>query len=155
MTYTVGTYLTYLALSITLTVWVAQTLYSNGRLFLVDVFGGRTELADAVNQLLRVGFYLINLGYVALAMELGYDVHGARGSLEALGAKVGFVLLVLGCMHIFNLLVFGVIRRRTRSVSARRIIGQPQAHDFTGAEPPAAAAAETSPALTTNLPAKG
>jgi hypothetical protein len=120
MTYTVGTYMAYLALSITLTVWVAQTLYTNGRLFLLDVFGGRPELADAVNQLLRVGFYLINLGYVALALELGYDMQGTRGLIEALGAKLGFVLLVLGGMHIFNLLVFGAIRRRTMAVSARR-----------------------------------
>ena len=154
MTYTVGTYLVYLALSITLTVWVAQTLYSNGRLFLLDVFGGRTELADSVNQLLRVGFYLVNLGFVALALELGYEVNGTRGLIEALGAKVGFVLLVLGCMHIFNLLVFGAIRRRTRFVSAQGITGEPkQADDFTGSGPAAVPASGSSPCPEPHRPA--
>ena len=138
MSYTVGTYVAYLALSVTLTVWVAQTLHSNGRLFLLDVFGGRTDLADSVNHLLRVGFYLINLGYVALALKLGYEVRDTRGSIEALGAKVGFVLLVLGAMHIFNLLVFGAIRRRSVFARAQALAAEPEACDFTGAEPPTA-----------------
>ncbi len=61
------TYLVYLAISIALTVWVAQTLHKNGRVFLVDVFHGNEPLADSVNHLLVVGFYLIKLGYVSLA----------------------------------------------------------------------------------------
>ncbi|HKF94777.1 MAG TPA: hypothetical protein VKB96_09275, partial [Gammaproteobacteria bacterium] len=64
------TYLLYLAISIALTVWVAQTLFKNGRLFLVDVFHGNEALADSVNHLLVVGFYLINLGYVSLMLKI-------------------------------------------------------------------------------------
>lgn len=107
------TYLTYLGISIALTVWVAQTLHRNGRVFLVDVFRGNEALADSVNHLLVVGFYLINLGYVSLALRLGYDVETARHGIEALSWKVGLVLLVLGGMHFFNLFVFSRIRRRT------------------------------------------
>lgn len=109
----VVTYFLYLAISIALTVWVARTLFRNGRVFLVDVFHGDTSLADSVNHLLVVGFYLINLGYVTLALKMGYDVTSARGSIEALSQKVGWVLLVLGGMHFFNLYVFSRIRRRS------------------------------------------
>ena len=109
----VVTYFLYLAISIALTVWVARTLFRNGRVFLVDVFHGDTSLADSVNHLLVVGFYLINLGYVTLALKMGYDVTSARGSNEALSQKVGWVLLVLGGMHFFNLYVFSRIRRRS------------------------------------------
>ena len=115
---TVITYLIYLGLSVALTVWVARTLFRNGRVFLVDVFGGNTELADSTNHLLVVGFYLINLGYVSLALKLGYEVTNPRGSIEALSQKVGAVLLVLGGMHFFNLLVFSRIRRRSRLADA-------------------------------------
>ena len=115
---TVVTYLVYLALSIGLTVWVAQTLHRNGRLFLVDVFRGNAELADSTNHLLVVGFYLINLGFVSLALRVGYDVLDARGSIEALSRKVGTVLVVLGVMHFFNLYVFSRIRRRAVSRNA-------------------------------------
>ena len=106
------TYGLYLAISICLTIWVARTLHRNGRLFLVDVFHGNEPLADSVNHLLVVGFYLINFGYVTLALKLGYEVTSTRGSIEALSQKVGYVLLVLGVMHFFNLYVFSRIRRR-------------------------------------------
>jgi hypothetical protein len=109
----VVTYCLYLAISIALTVWVARTLFRNGRVFLVDVFHGDNSLADSVNHLLVVGFYLINLGYVTLALKMGYDVTSTRGSIEALSQKVGWVLLVLGGMHFFNLYVFSRIRRRS------------------------------------------
>jgi hypothetical protein len=110
--FVVVTYGLYLAISIALTIWVARTLFRNGRVFLVDVFHGNAALADSVNHLLVVGFYLVNLGYVAMALKLGYDVTSTRGSIEALSAKVGWVLLVLGAMHFLNLYVFSAIRRR-------------------------------------------
>src|ERR1044071_8342902 len=110
MTTIVITYLTYVCLSVALTVWVAQTLHKNGRIFLVDVFNGNEALADSVNHLLVVGFYLINFGYVTLALKLGYQVETAQQGIEALSWKIGLVLLVLGAMHFFNLLVFSRTR---------------------------------------------
>ena len=107
------TYLSYLAISISLTVWVAQTLHKNGRVFLIDVFQGNESLADSVNHLLVVGFYLINLGYVSLSLKLGYDIESASEGIEALSWKVGLVLLVLGGMHFFNLFIFSRIRGRS------------------------------------------
>ncbi len=108
----VVTYLVYLAISIGLTVWVARTLHRNGRIFLVDVFHGNEALADSVNHLLDVGFYLINLGYISLALNLCYDPATNGAAIEALSSKVGMVLLVLGGMHFFNLFVFSRMRRR-------------------------------------------
>ena len=109
----VVTYGLYLVISIALTVWVARTLFRNGRVFLVDVFHGDDSMADSVNHLLVIGFYLINLGYVTLALKMGYDVNNTRTAIEALSQKVGCVLLVLGLMHFFNLYVFSRIRRRS------------------------------------------
>ena len=109
----IATYLFYLAISVALTVWVARTLHKNGRIFLVDVFHGNEPLADSVNHLLVVGFYLINLGYVSLALKLGYTVATTQEGIEALSVKVGMVLLVLGGMHFFNLFIFSRMRRRT------------------------------------------
>lgn len=112
MTIGITTYLVYLAISIALTIWVARTLHKNGRVFLVDVFHGNESLADSVNHLLVVGFYLINFGYVSLALKLGYEVTTAQEGIEALSVKVGMVLLVLGGMHFFNLFIFSRMRRR-------------------------------------------
>jgi hypothetical protein len=112
MNHVVFTYLLYLAISVALTIWVARTLHQNGRVFLVDVFHGNESLADSVNHLLVVGFYLINLGYISLALRLGYGVGSLQEAIEALSWKVGAALVVLGGMHFFNLYVFSRIRRR-------------------------------------------
>jgi hypothetical protein len=112
MTIGITTYLIYLAISIALTIWVARTLHKNGRVFLVDVFHGNEALADSVNHLLVVGFYLINFGYVSMALKLGYVVNNAQEGIEALSVKVGMVLIVLGAMHFFNLFIFSRMRRR-------------------------------------------
>ncbi len=108
----VWTYLAYLLISVALTVWVARTLHKNGRIFLVDSFLGNEPLADSVNHLLVVGFYLINIGYVTLALKYGDKPTDTRTALEILSTKVGLVLVVLGVMHFFNLLIFSKMRRR-------------------------------------------
>ena len=107
-------YLAYLAISLAATVWVATTLHRNGRVFLVDAFRGNTELADSVNHLLVVGFYLVNIGYVALALRTSLILHTTREAIELVSDKIGVVLLVLGCMHFFNLYVFNRLRNRNR-----------------------------------------
>ena len=110
--YVVWSYLVYLAASVTLTVWVAHTLHSNGRVFLIDAFHGHAGLADSVNHLLVVGFYLINIGYVTLALKYGDKPTDLRTAIEFFSTKIGMVLLVLGGMHFFNLYVFSRMRRR-------------------------------------------
>src|SRR5215471_5930376 len=112
MNWLVITYLVYIALSVALTAWVARTLHKNGRVFLIDSFLGNESLADSVNHLLVVGFYLINIGYVALALKYGAAANNAQEALETLSTKVGLVLLVLGAMHFFNLAVFTRMRKR-------------------------------------------
>lgn len=108
----VWTYAAYLLLSIGLTVFVARTLHKNGRIFLVDSFSGNEKLADSVNHLLVVGFYLINIGYISLALKYGDPARDLRAAIEYLSWKVGIVALVLGGMHFFNLLVFTKMRKR-------------------------------------------
>jgi len=110
-------YFSYLAISIGLTVWVARTLHKNGRIFLVDAFHGSTELADSVNHLLVVGFYLINVGYIALALKTAYAMDTIRQVIELESTKIGGVLLILGVMHVFNIVMFAKMRGRARTGS--------------------------------------
>jgi hypothetical protein len=111
MDMTVLAYVVYLLISVCLTVWVARTLSSNGRVFLADVLHGNEPLADAVNRLLVVGFYLVNLGFVALYLKTGDAIDDAREVFEALSVKLGVVLLVLGVMHLGNVYALNRFRR--------------------------------------------
>jgi hypothetical protein len=110
--YIIVCYITYLAVSLTATIWVAQTLRRNGRSFLIDAFHGNRDLADSVNHLLVVGFYLVNVGYVTLALRTAAQVATVRSAIELVSDKLGLVLIVLGVMHFLNLYVFNRLRRR-------------------------------------------
>ncbi len=106
-------YLVYALVSIGLTVWLARTLSKNGRIFLEEVFPAQPALATAVNQLLVVGFYLVNFGYACLLLE-GGNAYTVREAIETLAGKLGALLLSLAVMHFLNVFVFHRIRRRAR-----------------------------------------
>lgn len=106
------TYTIYLILGIGLTIWVARTLHRNGRPFLVASFRGNETLADSVNHLLVVGFYLLNLGFISLTLKVGLAPDNGAAVFEVLGTKVGAVLLILGLMHFLNLAIFHRLHRR-------------------------------------------
>ena len=110
-TYLVPSYAIYLLLSIVLTVWVAKTLHHHGRVFLVTAFHGDEKLADSVNHLLVVGFYLINLGWVTLALRSDKTLATVSDVFEVLSAKLGVVLLILGLMHFLNIFIFNRMRK--------------------------------------------
>ena len=112
MNHTVAAYLIYLPVSVAMTIWVARTLHKNGRVFLVQAFRGKEDMADSVNHLLVVGFYLINVGFITTALRYGDKPQDAQETIEFLSTKLGIVLLVLGGMHFFNLLNFDKMRKK-------------------------------------------
>jgi hypothetical protein len=116
----VYTYAAYLAISLGLAVYVAHTLHKNGRIFLVETFNGNEKLADSVNHLLVVGFYLVNIGYISLVLKTSEHLHTLQEAIEYLSWKVGFVAVVLGAVHFLNLIVFSKLRNRAAEQFAVR-----------------------------------
>ena len=113
MNHTVTAYLIYLPVSVAMTIWVARTLHKNGRVFLIQAFHGREDMADSVNHLLVVGFYLINVGFITAALRYGVKPRDLQEMIEFLSTKLGIVLLVLGAMHFFNLFNFDKMRKKS------------------------------------------
>jgi len=112
MSYILCLYSLYLVITVALTIWVARTLFRNGKIFLIDIFHGNKELAQAVNNLLLVGFYLVNLGYAVYTLRVDLTVSDTRQLIEELSMKTGAIILILGGMHFFNMLVFYKLRKR-------------------------------------------
>jgi len=108
----VTAYLLYLAVVVPLTIWVGRALRRHGEVFLVDVFHGDVRLAHAVNQLLVIGFYLLNFGYLSYFMASSTDVQTGRQLMEVVSTKAGGVALVIGVIHFGNVWCLNVFRRR-------------------------------------------
>ena len=104
-------YAIYILASASLTIWVGETLYRNGRPFLVSVFK-EDGLADSVNHLLVVGFYLVNFGAAAILINTGGTPDTWPDMLKQTVTRIGVVLLVLGFMHFSNVFTLRSIRRR-------------------------------------------
>jgi predicted PurR-regulated permease PerM len=99
-------YLVYLPVVIALTWYVAHTLFKNSKVFMRDIFHGKDEIAGATNKLFETGFYLLNLGFALVIMEITTEIFDSRTMLEILGTKIGGFCIYLGIMLFFNLYLF-------------------------------------------------
>ncbi len=120
MNYIIITYSLYLVITICLTIWVAGTLFKNGKIFLYDIFHGNKELADSVNNLLLVGFYLVNLGYAVYTLQITTGISNTQEVVEQLSLKTGLIILILGGMHFLNLYIFFTLRKRAMQDNKRQ-----------------------------------
>ena len=107
--YVMLVYVAYAAVAIGLTAFLARTLFRNGGVFLRDVFGERAAIADAVNRLLVIGFYMFNLGYALYVLKAGRGMD-SFDAVQFFVNRVGTLLLVLAVMHLLNVLIFWRIR---------------------------------------------
>ena len=132
-------YAAYFAVSIGLTVIVASALSRSGRVYLAEVFGGDDGMAAAVNRMLVVGFCLLSLGYAALTLRTSADIHGPGQAVGVLSVKIGEELLVLGALHLVNMMFFTRLRRRLAEggrpgapAAGRRAAGSPRTAAVSG-----------------------
>lgn len=97
-------YSIYLPIMLLMTYLVAKTLFKNSRVFMLDIFKGRVEIAAATNRLFQVGFYLfsLGLGLYILRIPNGF-VYSAQSLIEVLSYKTGGFSIYLGGMLFFNL----------------------------------------------------
>ncbi len=111
MDYLVPVYAFYAVTSVGLVVWLARTLFRNGAVFLEDVFEDNPRMAQSVNRLLVIGFYMANLGYAGMLLKAN-AAPDAVTAVEVLVRKLGILLLSLAALHFVNMYVFYRIRRR-------------------------------------------
>ena len=110
--YTTITHFVYILISLAMTVWVGRVLFKNGRIFVIEAFGGDENMGDSVNQLLITGFYLVNLGFIALFLSYGQNPTTSTEVIEFISTKIGVLLIVLAGMHYFNIFNFARLRQK-------------------------------------------
>ena len=107
-------YFIYLPIVIVLTWYVAHTLFKNSKVFMLDIFSGKAEIAISTNKLFETGFYLLNLGFALLIMTIAEEIFDSRSMLEILSTRIGGFSIYLGIMLFFNLYLFFRGRRISR-----------------------------------------
>lgn len=99
-------YAIYLPIALFLTYYVSKTLFKNSKIFMLDIFKGREEIATATNKLFETGFYLLNLGFALMILEMTIYKDDYQSLIEALSYKIGGFAIYLGIMLFLNLYFF-------------------------------------------------
>ncbi len=99
-------YAIYLPIALILTLYVSRTLFRNSKIYMLDIFKGREEIANATNKLFETGFYLLNIGFALLIMKISIYSDSYQSLVEALGSKIGGFAIYLGLMLFINLFLF-------------------------------------------------
>ncbi len=105
-------YFTYFWSCVLLVAGLTWTFHRSGTVLLCDVFRGDTAIVRAVTRLMDVGFYLISFGYLILTIQTYAPMMTFAQIFEIAGRKLGFFLVILGVLHLFNLLLLVIFRRR-------------------------------------------
>jgi hypothetical protein len=117
-------YLIYLPIVILLTWYVSHILFRNSKIFMLDIFHGRAEIALSTNKLFETGFYLLNLGFALVIMKIVTEISDSRSLLEMISTKIGGFSIYLGVMLFFNLYLF--FRGRRISKGRTRLAETPK-----------------------------
>ena len=109
----------YIVVAVSLTTWLAGSLYRNGIELLREREDQHPALAEATSRLLVIGFSLFTLGYAFLLLRVQADMEGVA-ALQFLIQRLGILLVSLGLIHLFNTLVFLRFRRSRSDDDDRR-----------------------------------
>lgn len=104
----------YLPIALFLTYYVSKTLFKNGKIFMLDIFKGREDIAQATNKLFETGFYLLNIGFALMILELNLYQDTYQELIERLSYKIGGFAIYLGIMLFFNLYFFFRGKRKAK-----------------------------------------
>jgi hypothetical protein len=116
MNYNVGAYTVFLALMVFVIVYVGRYFYTNGRVFIIALFNGNVSLADQVNKLLLLAYYLFNIGYSFIKLKQWQKVSNFEMLLSSLASNIGVLIFILAITHYFNMLVIYLFSK-SKSIS--------------------------------------
>ena len=119
-------YAVYLPIALFLTFYVSKTLFKNSKIYMLDIFRGREEIANATNKLFETGFYLLNIGFALLIMKITIYSNSYQDLVEALSSKIGGFSIYLGLMLFLNLYFFFRGKRKSKEGQAVPIVVDPK-----------------------------
>lgn len=112
-------YILYFLITYFITVHTGLSFYRNGRIYILNLLEGNEALTSYINRLLLVGYYLLNLGYVALTVNEWNEISNLTEMLSTLSFRVGAIMLVLACIHFVNMAVILFIGRKQHQTNQK------------------------------------
>lgn len=104
MNLNISAYIAFVFLMVFIIAYVGRYFYTNGRIFIISLLKSNVSLADSINRLLLVGYYLLNIGYTFLKLKNWEKINSLEAWCSSLALNIGTLILILAFMHYGNIL---------------------------------------------------
>ena len=101
------TYIAYLLISVFVTIIVGNKLHRDGGIWIASLLGDKI-FSERLNNLLLLGYYLVNIGYIFYAFTSWGILQNWVDVLEVLSQKISRILLILGYLHYQNIILIHI-----------------------------------------------
>ena len=103
MNYNVLTYCIYLPIISFIMIKVGHLFYMHGELFLLNLFNQNKSLVKSINNILLIGYYLINLGYAIITISYWDQLHSVLDIINSMSDTLGKIIMILSALHFNNI----------------------------------------------------
>lgn len=114
MNYNILTYCIYLPIIAVIMVKVGWMFYTHGEIFLLHLFHNDQTVVKPINNLLLIGYYLVNIGYAIITIAFWETVDTLPQILNTLSEHLGIIIIGLAVLHYNNVLCLNYLVKSKR-----------------------------------------
>jgi len=104
MNYNLITYSIYIPIVVFIMLKVGWLFYKHGEIFLLHVYNHDINIVKSINNILLIGYYLINLGYGILTIAYWEQIFNTAQLISSLTTTLGRIIIALALLHYNNIL---------------------------------------------------
>ncbi|WP_298394229.1 hypothetical protein [Flavobacterium sp.] len=98
-------YTIYLLITTFIILKVGKICYRNGNIFVSELIPNHEDLCHQINQILLVGYYLLNLGYCAMTIISWEKIQSFHQLIEIIAFKSAIIICTIATMHYINIIL--------------------------------------------------
>lgn len=98
-------YCIYLTITIFIIVRVGKVCYKNGNIYVSELIPNHLELCQKINQVLLLGYYLLNIGYCAMTLISWEKILSTNQLIEIIAVKTATIIFIISALHYTNIII--------------------------------------------------
>ncbi|WP_221259866.1 hypothetical protein [Flavobacterium okayamense] len=98
-------YIIYFSITAFIIIKVGKIFYDNGNIYVSELIPNHMELCHKTNQILLLGYYLLNIGYCAITIISWQKIATFSQLIEIVSYKSAIIIITIAIMHYINIIL--------------------------------------------------
>lgn len=98
-------YFIYLSITIFIIIKVGKICYKNGNVYVAELIPNHKEICQKINQILLLGYYLLNIGYCAVTLISWHKIVSIDQLIETIAIKASIIIFAISILHYLNIII--------------------------------------------------